>query len=119
MCAPVNRRSFVASIATLVPAAALLRPTVQLAETRYLKPRAAAPGKRSVSYICPPGGQPCDKLTFDKPGSYPVCGMTLIPAGGAGVPTVAMPARDVQSMTGGPAAHPRVVTFRASSAIPS
>ena len=91
MCAPVNRRSFVASIATLVPAAALLRPTVLLAETRYPKPRASgAPGKKSVSYICPPCGQPCDKLTFDKPGSCPVCGMTLIPAGGEGVPTVAM-----------------------------
>jgi putative intracellular protease/amidase len=91
MCAPVNRRSFVASIATLVPAAALLRPTVLLAETRYQKPGASgAPGKRSVSYICPPCGQPCDKLTFDKPGSCPVCGMTLIPASGEGIPTVAM-----------------------------
>src|SRR5258708_3870414 len=32
------------------------------------------------TYICPPCGLPCDKLTFDKPGSCPSCGMTLIPA---------------------------------------
>ena len=90
MCAPVNRRSFVASIATLVPAAALMRPSALFAGTRPQKPSSSpATGKRS-SYICPPCGQPCDKLTFDKPGSCPVCGMTLIPAGGEGVPTVAM-----------------------------
>lgn len=34
-------------------------------------------------YICPPCGQDCDKLTFDKPGNCPQCGMKLIPAGGA------------------------------------
>ena len=32
------------------------------------------------TYICPPCGQPCDKLIFDKPGSCPTCGMTLVPA---------------------------------------
>jgi putative intracellular protease/amidase len=38
-------------------------------------------------YVCPPCGQPCDKLTFDKPGTCPTCGMTLIPVGGgAGAP---------------------------------
>jgi DNA-directed RNA polymerase subunit RPC12/RpoP len=41
-------------------------------------------------YICPPCGQPCDKLTFDKPGSCPNCGMTLVPqGGGADAPPVA------------------------------
>ena len=29
-------------------------------------------------YCCPPCGLPCDKLTFDKPGVCPQCGMTLI-----------------------------------------
>ena len=29
-------------------------------------------------YICPPCGLPCDKLTFDKPGACPNCGMTLL-----------------------------------------
>ena len=29
-------------------------------------------------YVCPPCGLDCDKLTFDKPGTCPVCGMTLI-----------------------------------------
>jgi putative intracellular protease/amidase len=92
MCAPVNRRSFVASIAALVPAAALLRPPVVMAAAGYPTPRPSSPTPAAapVTYICPPCGQPCDKLTFDKPGSCPVCGMTLIPATGAGVPTVAM-----------------------------
>src|SRR5689334_21707688 len=29
-------------------------------------------------YVCPPCGLDCDKLTFDKPGKCPQCGMTLI-----------------------------------------
>jgi putative intracellular protease/amidase/DNA-directed RNA polymerase subunit RPC12/RpoP len=36
----------------------------------------------TATYICPPCGQPCDKLTFDKPGDCPQCGMTLVPLGG-------------------------------------
>src|SRR6266404_52473 len=55
----------------------------------------AAPASRNKAfgiYICPPCGQPCDKLTFDKPGDCPQCGMKLIPMnGGAGSPpTVAI-----------------------------
>lgn len=34
----------------------------------------------SSGYICPPCGLPCDTLVFDKPGTCPNCGMTLIPA---------------------------------------
>jgi putative intracellular protease/amidase len=34
------------------------------------------------SYICPPCGQACDKLTFDKPGTCPQCGMKLVPLSG-------------------------------------
>ncbi|PYS96996.1 MAG: hypothetical protein DMF65_12455 [Acidobacteria bacterium] len=37
-------------------------------------------------YVCPPCGLPCDKLTFDKPGNCPQCGMTLIPLDGEGGP---------------------------------
>src|SRR5690349_3135110 len=29
-------------------------------------------------YVCPPCGAPCDKLEFDKPGTCPGCGMTLV-----------------------------------------
>ena len=29
-------------------------------------------------YVCPPCGLDCDRLTFDKPGTCPVCGMTLM-----------------------------------------
>ena len=45
----------------------------------------------STTYVCPPCGQPCDKLTFDKPGKCPECGMTLIDqADLISVPTVAI-----------------------------
>ncbi len=29
-------------------------------------------------YVCPPCGMPCDQAVYDKPGSCPVCGSTLI-----------------------------------------
>src|SRR5947209_2078485 len=32
-------------------------------------------------YVCPPCGLDCDKLTFDKPGTCPACGMILIEKG--------------------------------------
>src|SRR5205814_9852621 len=38
-------------------------------------------------YVCPPCGLPCDKLTFDKPGTCPNCGMTLVPLDGEGGPS--------------------------------
>jgi putative intracellular protease/amidase len=34
--------------------------------------------RSSKVYVCPDCGQDCDKLTFDKPGNCPACGMTLI-----------------------------------------
>jgi putative intracellular protease/amidase len=40
----------------------------------------------SGTYVCPPCGLDCDKLTFDKPGNCPQCGMTLVPATGEGGP---------------------------------
>jgi putative intracellular protease/amidase len=38
----------------------------------------AAQASTARAYICPDCGQDCDKLTFDKPGKCPNCGMTLI-----------------------------------------
>ena len=35
------------------------------------------------TYVCPPCGLPCDKLTYDKPGDCPSCGMKLVPVGPA------------------------------------
>jgi putative intracellular protease/amidase len=46
---------------------------------------------RADTWICPPCGLDCDKLTFDKPGTCPQCGMTLIRAdGGDSTPKVAI-----------------------------
>lgn len=65
-----TRRSFIKRsagaviAASCIPALSLLRRGQQQA-TRKL-------------YVCPPCGLECDKLTFDKPGACPVCGMTLI-----------------------------------------
>ncbi|MDQ3744391.1 MAG: DJ-1/PfpI family protein [Acidobacteriota bacterium] len=45
---------------------------------------AATPGAQAIQgagaklYVCPPCGADCDKLTFDRPGQCPGCGMTLI-----------------------------------------
>jgi putative intracellular protease/amidase len=53
---------------------------------------AGAPVQRASSnvvpgkWICPPCGLDCDKLVFDKPGTCPQCGMTLIPLDGEGRP---------------------------------
>ena len=30
------------------------------------------------TYVCPPCGQPCDSMVFDKPGTCPKCGMKLV-----------------------------------------
>ena len=38
-----------------------------------------ADSRASNGYVCPPCGLPCDSLIFDKPGTCPNCGMTLIP----------------------------------------
>src|SRR5437868_2084990 len=41
-------------------------------------PTPPANNVRAAVYVCPPCGQPCDKLEFDKPGVCPQCGMTLV-----------------------------------------
>lgn len=47
-------------------------------------------GPSPQSYRCPPCGLPCDELVFDKPGSCPNCGMTLVPVSGKGLTRVAV-----------------------------
>lgn len=42
---------------------------------------AAAAGGQAKVYVCPECGQECDKLTFDKPGKCPGCGMPLVEKG--------------------------------------
>jgi putative intracellular protease/amidase len=90
MCAPVNRRSFVASMAALIPAYALISPSRAFVARPRRAKSVLSTAQSAQTYVCPPCGLPCDKLSFDKPGSCPQCGMTLIPAGGEGIPTVAM-----------------------------
>jgi putative intracellular protease/amidase len=49
------------------------------------KGNGGAPGQKAAAasggkvYVCPPCGLDCDKLTFDKPGFCPQCGMALEP----------------------------------------
>src|SRR2546421_12433384 len=38
----------------------------------------AAPAPSKRVFVCPECGQECDKLVFDKPGTCPSCGMTLV-----------------------------------------
>src|SRR5689334_20685013 len=51
-------------------------------------------GKR---YVCPPCGCPRDREVFDKPGTCPACGMTLVEEGAAAAPAHQMPAATVRA----------------------
>lgn len=79
MTIPVDRRSFVTFLAGLVPGYKLLA---------FPNPNANDPGPEGSqsqakrTYVCPPCGLDCDKLSFDKAGVCPQCGMKLIPLGG-------------------------------------
>src|SRR6185369_5169283 len=88
MTVPVGRRSFVAFLAGLVPGYKLFP------FDKFLGNRIAFPHSQNqtkTSYVCPPCGLSCDKLTFDKPGDCPNCGMKLISIGGEdSPPTVAI-----------------------------
>jgi putative intracellular protease/amidase len=74
----LNRRSFVKGSAGAALAAGVLHSLglPALAANQSISPSLAK------TYVCPPCGAPCDKLSFDKPGVCPQCGMDLIPFGG-------------------------------------
>lgn len=64
----LTRRSFVLLAASLVPAYKF-DPFYKLMASRERAQR---------TYVCPPCGLNCDKLEFDRPGTCPGCGMTLV-----------------------------------------
>lgn len=64
----LTRRSFVILAASLVPTYKF-GPLYKLLAQRV---------QAKKIYVCPPCGLNCDKLEFDKPGTCPVCGMTLV-----------------------------------------
>jgi len=79
----LTRRSFMKGGAGAVIAASCLhnlRASPSMLKAHVFENAAAK------TYICPPCGLPCDKLTFDKPGNCPNCGMTLVPLDGEGGP---------------------------------
>src|SRR5262252_7169239 len=84
----LTRRHFIKGSAGAIVAASCFHESVAHAGVVDALLRQGAPAK----YVCPPCGLPCDKLTFDKPGNCPQCGMQLIPAGDSdeGPPRVAI-----------------------------
>ncbi len=88
MTVPVDRRSFVYFLAGIIPGFKLF-PSHKFTANVISPTHSQSPEKKT--YVCPPCGLDCDKLTFDKAGDCPQCGMKLIPVGGAdGPPTVAI-----------------------------
>src|SRR5207244_10849703 len=79
----LSRRVFIKGSAGAVIAASCLSHLGM--STAFLEAQTAK-SAGTKTYVCPPCGLPCDKLTFDKPGSCPQCGMTLIPLDGEGGP---------------------------------
>ena len=69
---PITRRSFIGWGGAVAAAAGWLA----MFGSRAVVSAANAP--EAKTYVCPPCGAPCDKLEFDKPGTCPGCGMTLI-----------------------------------------
>ena len=78
-----TRRSFIRGGAGAIVAASCLHGSHFNTPEIYAQSTMAT---ANHAYICPPCGMPCDKLTFDKPGNCPQCGLTLIPANGEGGP---------------------------------
>lgn len=84
----LTRRSFMKGGAGAVLAAGCLSVLGRDAAALGVSPGQSATEK---VYVCPPCGQQCDKLTFNKPGACPGCGMTLIEKAEADkAPTVAI-----------------------------
>jgi putative intracellular protease/amidase len=54
-------------------------------------------GQSGKRYVCPPCGCPRDKEIFQRPGTCPACGMTLVEEGAAAAPAHAMPAATVRA----------------------
>ncbi|HKE56155.1 MAG TPA: DJ-1/PfpI family protein [Pyrinomonadaceae bacterium] len=79
----VTRRNFIKGTAGAIVTVSCLHGTNFKAAVDQAAVVQDQPGNK---YICPPCGLPCDKLSFDKPGNCPQCGMTLIPANGEGGP---------------------------------
>ena len=87
----LSRRSFIQGSAGAVMAASL----IAVPHQTWLATEVSGPQDPAKKvYVCPPCGQPCDKLTFDQPGNCPQCGMKLILANGQkdenSLPTVAV-----------------------------
>jgi len=86
----LTRRHFVKCGAGAILAASCL-PVSGLSATALGTQATEGAGANAKVYVCPPCGQDCDKLTFDKPGACPGCGMALIEKSEADkVPTVAI-----------------------------
>ena len=75
----LTRRNFIKGGAGVAIAASLF-PVVEFHSLGLARIDQQAAAKKT--YICPPCGQACDKLTFDSPGNCPQCGMKLISANG-------------------------------------
>ena len=85
----LNRRHFIKFGAGAVFAAGCV---ITLGANAPVLAALASQNGEAKVYVCPPCGLDCDKLTFNKPGNCPQCGMKLIPLGGGkdSPPTVAI-----------------------------
>jgi putative intracellular protease/amidase len=79
----LTRRTFIKGSAGAVIAASCLS---HAGVSSSLLEAQTAKSAGAKTYVCPPCGLPCDKLTFDKPGTCPNCNMTLVPLDGEGGP---------------------------------
>jgi putative intracellular protease/amidase len=83
-CCALTRRNYLKGSAVAIAATAFGSPALATAAV----PPPVGSGAPAQTYRCPPCGLPCDQLVFDKPGTCPNCGMTLVPVNGEGVTTV-------------------------------
>ena len=74
MTVPVDRRSFVYFLAGIIPGYKLF-PFHKFIANVISPPHSQSPEKKT--YVCPPCGLDCDKLTFDKAGNCPQCHVGL------------------------------------------
>lgn len=86
-CCGMTRRNYLKGSAGAMVAAAGIGSVGLVASTAQADP-ATVP--KTQKYRCPPCGCASDQLVFDKPGSCPSCGMTLIPVDEHGITKVAM-----------------------------